>query len=341
MKRNTKGNTFVKAHLPLPLSFSHSLRGRAGRNRNRPAGRPNILFFFADDWGRYAGCYAGLDGRPTISDVVKTPTIDRIAQAGRRVSQCVRDRAKLHAVPQLAVVGAVFLPHRPRRDFAGRRLGPGDSVYPLMLRDAGYHIGKSYKVWSPGVPIDAPYGGQQYAYEKAGRDMCRFSERATAMVRGGMPVEAAKQKILGQVRDNFDAFLADRKPGQPFCYWFGPTHTHRPYEKGSGKALWGIEPDSRERQAAGVHARRSRSPRRLHRLHGRNPGVGRRHRRDSQGGRKDRRAGQYARRHQRRPRHARRARRQMQPLRPRCGRGPDCRAGRAFPAAASRTISST
>ena len=46
------------------------------------ARKPNILFFFADDWGRYAGCYAGLDGRPTISDVVKTPVIDRVAKQG-------------------------------------------------------------------------------------------------------------------------------------------------------------------------------------------------------------------------------------------------------------------
>ena len=31
----------------------------------------------------------------------------------------------------------------------------------LMLRDSGYHIGKSYKVWSPGTPVDAPYGEQK------------------------------------------------------------------------------------------------------------------------------------------------------------------------------------
>jgi hypothetical protein len=29
-----------------------------------------------------------------------------------------------------------------------------------------------------------------------------------------------------------------------FCYWFGPTFTHRSWEKGSGRALWGIDPDS-------------------------------------------------------------------------------------------------
>lgn len=59
----------------------------------------------------------------------------------------------------------------------------------------------------------------------------------------GMAVEAAKQVLYDEVRGNFEAFLADRKPGQPFCYWFGPTNTHRKWIKGSGKALWGIDPD--------------------------------------------------------------------------------------------------
>ena len=39
---------------------------------------PNILFAFADDWGRYASAYAKLEpGGP--SDAVSTPHFDRIA----------------------------------------------------------------------------------------------------------------------------------------------------------------------------------------------------------------------------------------------------------------------
>jgi arylsulfatase A-like enzyme len=38
-------------------------------------------------------------------------------------------------------------------------------------------------------------------------------------------------------------FLKDAKPGQPWLYYFGPTTTHRTWAKGSGKALWGIEPE--------------------------------------------------------------------------------------------------
>ena len=54
-------------------------------------------------------------------------------------------------------------------------------------------------------------------------------------------MEEAKQELLDEVRGNFTDFLAEQQPGQPFCYWFGPTNMHRKWIKGSGTALWGIE----------------------------------------------------------------------------------------------------
>jgi hypothetical protein len=36
------------------------------------AERPNILFFFADDWGRYASVYSNPES-PSLNDVLKTP----------------------------------------------------------------------------------------------------------------------------------------------------------------------------------------------------------------------------------------------------------------------------
>ena len=208
------------------------------------AKKTNILFCFADDWGRYAGAYAGLDGRPTISDVVKTPNIDRIAREGVAFKNAFVTAPSCTPCRSSLLSGQYFFRTRLGAILNGAEWDSSIPSYPLILRDSGYHIGKSHKVWSPGTPADAPYGGQKYAYEKAGRDFCDFSENATKLVRGGMSFEAAKDKILSQVRDNFDAFISDRKPGQPFCYWFGPTLTHRKYEKGSGKALWGIDPDS-------------------------------------------------------------------------------------------------
>lgn len=63
------------------------------------------------------------------------------------------------------------------------------------------------------------------------------------MVAGGQGVEAAKKVLMDEVRRNFEDFLKARKKGQPFCYWFGPTNVHRKWIRGSGKKLWGIDPD--------------------------------------------------------------------------------------------------
>ena len=37
--------------------------------------RPNILFAFADDWGRYASVYAKIDGPGTVNDVFELSLI--------------------------------------------------------------------------------------------------------------------------------------------------------------------------------------------------------------------------------------------------------------------------
>ena len=44
---------------------------------------------------------------------------------------------------------------------------------------------------------------------------------------------------------NFDDFLDEREPGQPFCFWYGTHEPHRVYEDGSG-ALSGKNPDDVE-----------------------------------------------------------------------------------------------
>jgi len=59
-----------------------------------------------------------------------------------------------------------------------------------------------------------------------------------------MSVEEAKQEVLTENLDNFKSFLDVRPSDKPFCYWWGPTNTHRHWEKGSGKKLWDIDPDT-------------------------------------------------------------------------------------------------
>src|SRR5690606_1193007 len=121
---------------------------------------------------------------------------------------------------------------------------PSIPSFPLLLRDSGYVIGKTYKVWSPGTPADAPFDGQRHAYEQAGRRFGQFSGQVTKMVAKGKPLADAKAELFDEVRGNFRRFLADRDPAKPFLYWFGPTNTHRSWQQGSGKALWNLDPES-------------------------------------------------------------------------------------------------
>lgn len=206
--------------------------------------RPNILFCFADDWGRYASIYATVESQPSINQVVKTPNIDRVAHEGVLFKNAFVNSPSCTPCRSSLLSGQYFFRTGRGAVLHGAQWDASIPSYPLLLRDAGYHLGKSYKVWGPGTPVDAPYGGQLHAYEKAGSSFNNFSENATKLVSQGLTFAAAKEQLLGQVGANFDAFLADRKQGQPFCFWFGPTLTHRAFEKGSGKALWGIDPDS-------------------------------------------------------------------------------------------------
>jgi len=104
--------------------------------------------------------------------------------------------------------------------------------YPLfthLLEDAGYHVGHTGKGWSPG---NWQAGGlTRHPNGKA------FNERRLASPPPGINAN--------DYAGNFDDFLAARRPGQPFCFWFGSTEPHRAYDEGigrrSGKRLDAVE----------------------------------------------------------------------------------------------------
>ena len=205
--------------------------------------KPNILFFFADDWGRYARIYAEVEGCGGINDVVRTPNFDRLARQGVLFRNAHVNAPSCTPCRSSLLSGQYFWRTGRGAILQGAVWDETIPTYPLLLRDAGYHLGKSYKVWSPGTPADAPYGGQKNAFEQAGRKFNNFSENATEMIAGGSSLEAAREKLLDEVRQNFRDMLAARAASKPFAYWFGPTNVHRAWVRGSGKKLWGIDPD--------------------------------------------------------------------------------------------------
>ena len=206
--------------------------------------RPNLLFIFADDWGRFASAYGKLDGPGSPNDVVKTPNFDRIAREGTLVRQAFVSAPSCTPCRSALLSGQHFWRTGRAAILQGAVWDESIPTYPRLLTQAGYHMGKTGKVWSPGNPADIPYGRPVPGFQKAGMRFNSFSKLCTDQVKSGDSIDSCRRTLLREVRGNFEDFLSKRPSQAPFGYWFGPTNVHRKWVKGSGKALWGIDPDS-------------------------------------------------------------------------------------------------
>lgn len=205
--------------------------------------RPNILFLFADDLGRYASAYADPD-HPSPNDLIDTPVFDRLSAEGARFDQafvsapsCTPSRGAVYTGRHFFRNGSAAQLHNP---WAGGEPDPFDEVngMPNTLAAAGYHIGWSHK-WHLRKSL---IGGDGNHYAARGARVNRFSQE----VDGADDPDAAKRAILDEVRGNFRDFLDARESGQPFFYSFNPTNTHRKWVRGSGAELWDLDPDELE-----------------------------------------------------------------------------------------------
>lgn len=198
----------------------------------------NIVFAFADDWGKYASTYS-----TSVNELIKTPNIDFIANEGVKFDNAFVPAPSCTPCRSSLLSGRYFWQTGLGAILLGAKWDGNIPTFPLELEKNGYDIGYSYKVWAPGKNPHAPYGGSRNAYNEHGLKFNQFSQHVTELAKT-MSVEEAKNEILGEVYDNFTDFLDTRDENKPFCYWFGPTNTHRTWVKGSGKKLWGIEPDT-------------------------------------------------------------------------------------------------
>ncbi len=147
--------------------------------------------------------YAGTYG----DKVVKTPNFDRVASAG------IAFTASYCAAPTCTASRAGVLTGQ-----AIHRLAEGGNLagflpsrfrcYPDLLEEAGYVVGMAGKPWSPG------------SLEGSGRS----------------------RNPAGPGFDDFKSFLDQAPKDKPFCFWFGSTNPHRPYEAGTG-AKAGMKPE--------------------------------------------------------------------------------------------------
>lgn len=115
--------------------------------------RPNILFCIADDWG---WPHAGIYGDP----VVKTPTFDKLAKEGVLFEHAYVSSPSCTPSRSAILTGQY---HWRLGEAANlwSALDVNIPVYPLLLEEAGYHVGYWRKCWGPG---DIKAGGYTNSY---------------------------------------------------------------------------------------------------------------------------------------------------------------------------------
>ncbi|RZV48275.1 MAG: sulfatase [Acidimicrobiales bacterium] len=216
-----------------------------------PTAPPNIVFAFADDWGRYASAYRGYEGTSAWNEVIDTPNFDGIAAEGALFLNALVPAPTCTPCRSSILAGRYFWQTGLGSILMGSEWDDEIPTFPLELEErGGYEIGHTYKVWSPGQTRNAPMGGLRTSYNPAGLDFNQFSHFVTAFGEK-YGITAAKELMYTETRDNVRSFLLARRKDRPFCYWWGPANTHRSWERGSGKALWDLDPDDLEGRMPG------------------------------------------------------------------------------------------
>lgn len=200
--------------------------------------KPNILLLFADDLGRYASAYSSKD-LPSVNDIISTPTFDRLASEGALATNAFVSAPSCSPCRASLISGRHFFTNGSCSQLHHRWHGPEESDpwneikgYAEILQRNGYHIGLTHKDHVKGKK----FGPQ---FNKAGRKVNGFSQ----YVSKGGEVPKRKEDLYEECRANFRSFLEKRNKDQPFLYHFHPTNPHRTWIKGSGKNLWGLDPD--------------------------------------------------------------------------------------------------
>ena len=131
--------------------------------------------------------------------VIKTPVFDKVASEGVVFTGCYCAAPTCTASRAGILTGQVIHRLDQGANLYGTLLSRFQ-VYPDILEAAGYFVGQTGKAWAPGY------------IEGSGRT----------------------RNPAGPAFKDFNAFLEQSPKDKPFCFWFGSTNPHRPYELGSG-----------------------------------------------------------------------------------------------------------
>lgn len=198
--------------------------------------RPNVLFCFSDDWGRYASIYRD-PARPGLNDVINTPALDAIGRSGVVFNNAFVSAPSCTPCRASVVTGMPFYRCGTNAFLRCREYGKAPDPYKSLPGFSELLVKNGYHVMHWGKTTNKHAGRQDLTHKDP---ICNFSQAVSAAAN----TEARKKEIFSFVRSNFIRFLDNNEEGKPFCYWFGPHNSHRQWTRGSGKAIWGLDPDS-------------------------------------------------------------------------------------------------
>ncbi|MGQ9621658.1 MAG: sulfatase family protein [Bacteroidales bacterium] len=188
-----------------------------------PAKRPNILIAISDDQSFEHTSYAGCK-------FVSTPGFDRVAGSGVYFTNCYAGSPGSAPSRSALITGR----HHWQNEQSGQHASSWMKKYvpfPDVLRANGYHTGFTGKGVGP------------FQYARDANDSLWRKENAAGdaynkiQYRKGDAGDERPATGIGSTNyfANFLEFMKQRKPGQPFYFWYGATEPHRNYEKDSWK----------------------------------------------------------------------------------------------------------
>ena len=127
-----------KSHnVELGQSLSRTQAGKANTMK-----KPNIVFAFADDWGRYASAYAKHQRANSLNDLLVTPHFDRVAAEGALFMNAIVPAPSCTPCRSSILAGQYFWQTGLGAILMGAQWDESIPTFPLALEaEAEYFIG--------------------------------------------------------------------------------------------------------------------------------------------------------------------------------------------------------
>ncbi len=211
-------NQTISLSLGLAAAFSLGAAGKCRAEKiSKLPQKPNILFCIADDQSfPHAGAYG--------CGWVKTPAFDRVAKHGVLFTNAYTPNAKCAPSRSSIITGRNSWQLEEAGNHVSYFPDKYKSFFEVLKERTDYVVGFTGKGVAP-VTVSP------------GRELTGQAWDSDKMV----PPATGMNK--NDYATNFKNFLDHKPGGKPFCFWYGSTEPHRPYEEASGIKKGNKSPD--------------------------------------------------------------------------------------------------